>query len=83
MCRRLSSSGANVYALSRSVEPLKSLKAECPTITVVPVDLSKWNETRTVLNALLEGKTIDGLVNNAGIAVIKPFDELTEKDFDE
>jgi len=83
LCRRLSSYGANVYALSRSVEPLKALKAECPTITVVPVDLSKWNETRTVLHSLLDGKVIDGLVNNAGIAVIKPCDELTEKDFDE
>lgn len=83
MCKRLSAYGANVYALSRSVEPLKALKAECPNINVVPVDLSKWNETRTVLNSILEGKIIDGLVNNAGVAATKPFSQLTEKDFDE
>lgn len=83
LCRRLSSHGANVYALSRSVEPLKALKSECPNINIVPVDLSKWDETRTVLKTLLSGKIIDGLVNNAGIAIVKPIDQLTEKDYDE
>lgn len=65
------------------MEPLKALKAECPNIITVPVDLGKWDETRTVLKQLLENQTIDGLVNNAGIAIIKPFEQLSEKDFDE
>lgn len=38
-----------------------------------------WNETKT---ALANIGPLDGLVNNAGIAVIKPFSEITEEDFD-
>lgn len=79
----MSEIGANVYAISRSVEPLQALKNECPNINVVAIDLSKWDETRSALTKLLKDKTIDGLVNNAGLAICKPFGELTEKDFDE
>lgn len=49
---------------------------------MVSVDLSKWNETRNALADFLRDKTIDGLVNNAGIAICKPFAELSEQDFD-
>lgn len=75
-------SGAKVYAFSRSKGPLDELKTECPNISVSTVDLSNWNQTIEALK-ILDGITIDGLVNNAGIATIKPFLELTEKDFDE
>lgn len=74
--------GAKVYAFSRSKGPLDELKAECPHINVVTVDLSNWNQTVEALK-ILDGIEIDGLVNNAGVATIKPFLELTEKDFDE
>lgn len=82
LCKRLYQSGANVYAFSRSKGPLDELKTECPDINVVTVDLSNWNQTIEALK-ILDGITIDGLVNNAGVATIKPFLELTEKDFDE
>lgn len=72
--------GAKVIAVSRSPGPLEALKKECPSIEIVQVDLSDWAATRTALEKI---DRLDGLVNNAGIAIIKAYDELTEKDFDE
>ncbi|XP_050078419.1 L-xylulose reductase [Anopheles maculipalpis] len=79
LCRTLDHLGAKVIAVSRSPGPLEELKVECPRIETIQVDLSDWERTKTALNPL--GK-VDGLVNNAGVAVIKPFLELTEDDFD-
>lgn len=79
---RLYEYGANIYAFSRSNGPLEELKSQCPNIKTITIDLGKWNETIEALK-ILDGIEIDGLVNNAGIAVIKPFLETTEKDFDE
>lgn len=44
------------------------------------LDLSDWNKTRETLQKL--DVQLDGLVNNAGIAIIKPFSEMTEDDYD-
>lgn len=82
LCKRLYENGATVYAFSRSKGPLDELKSQCPDITVVTIDLSNWNQTIQALK-ILDGVEVDGLVNNAGVAIIKPFLELTEKDFDE
>lgn len=71
---------ANVIAVSKSIGPLNELKSECPNLKIISVDLSNWTLTREALKSL---GPIDGLVNNAGIAIIKPFEELTEQDFDE
>ncbi|XP_052869161.1 L-xylulose reductase [Anopheles cruzii] len=79
LCRTLDQIGAKVIAVSRSPAPLEQLKKDCPAIETKQVDLSDWSATRTVLGGL--GK-VDGLVNNAGVAIIKPFFELTEQDFD-
>lgn len=75
--------GATVYAISRSPAPLNELKTVCPNVNIVSIDLGNWNETRSTLKTFLNGVKIDGLVNNAGIAIIKPFEELNEQDFDE
>lgn len=75
--------GATIYAISRSPAPLEELKTICPKIETASIDLGDWNETRSVLATFLKDAKIDGLVNNAGIAIIKPFEELTEQDFDE
>lgn len=82
LCKRLYQHGAKIYAFSRSKGPLDELKNECPDVNVCTVDLGNWNETVEALK-VLDGIEIDGLVNNAGVAIIKPFLELTEKDFDE
>lgn len=71
--------GTKVIAVSRTQGPLDTLASECPGIETVTVDLSKWTETRAALKHVTY---LDGLVNVAGIAIIKPFPEMTESDFD-
>jgi L-xylulose reductase len=74
---------AIVVGISRSSEPLNELKSHLnsPNFTAIQLDLADWNKTREVLSAL--DIKLDGIVNNAGIAIIKPFDQLTENDFDQ
>lgn len=83
LCERLDALGATVYAISRSVQPLNDLKLTNPNINIISLDLSDWKTSRTQLEKEFLGIKIDGLVNNAGIAICKPVSELTEKDFDE
>lgn len=60
------------------MEDLKSY----PNVVTVSLDLSKWSEARKVLTEVFENVEVDGLVNNAGITICKPFEELTEEDYD-
>ena len=75
--------GAIVIGISRSEGPLNEIKAELSgkKFQALQLDLSNWNLTRETLTNL--DVKLDGIVNNAGIAIIKPFDELTEDDFDQ
>ncbi|XP_058449718.1 L-xylulose reductase [Malaya genurostris] len=79
LCKTLVNMNAQVIAVSRSLGPLEALKSECPSIEIIQVDLSDWNATTEALKAI---DRVDGLVNNAGIAIIKPYEELTEQEFD-
>ncbi|XP_058817948.1 L-xylulose reductase [Topomyia yanbarensis] len=79
LCKTLVKMGAQVVAVSRSPGPLEALKEECSTIEIIQVDLSDWNATTAALKNI---DRVDGLVNNAGIAIIKPYEELSEQDFD-
>lgn len=74
--------GANVIGVSRSAGPLNEIKEELKgkNFTAIQLDLSDWAKTRETLGGL--NVKLDGIVNNAGIAIIKPFEELTEEDFD-
>lgn len=83
LCERMDALGATVYAISRSLEPLNDLKSKNPNIIIISLDLSDWKTSRTKLENEFNGIKIDGLVNNAGIAICKPVSELSEKDFDE
>lgn len=65
--------------MSRSIGPLEELKTACPGIQTVSIDLTNWSGTREALKSI---QSLDGLVNNAGMAIIKPFSEMTEEDFD-
>lgn len=75
--------GANVIGVSRSSGPLNEIKEELKgkSFQAVQLDLSDWNKTRETLGKL--DVKLDGIVNNAGIAIIKPFHELTEDDYDQ
>lgn len=48
--------------------------------TPIELDLSNWTKTREILGNI--DVKLDGIVNNAGMAIIKPFEELTEDDYD-
>uniref|UniRef100_A0A0K8TTU2 Putative diacetyl reductase/l-xylulose reductase n=1 Tax=Tabanus bromius TaxID=304241 RepID=A0A0K8TTU2_TABBR len=80
ICKRLYGLGAKVIAVSRRLETLQELQKECSGLQIIAVDLSNWTATRESLQNV---GPLDGLVNNAGVAIIKPFIEITEKDFDD
>ena len=72
--------GANVIALARSTTQLEELRKELANLQTIQVDLKDWHNTKKALEQVPQ---LDGLVNNAGVAIIKPFEELSEQDFDE
>lgn len=75
--------GANVFGVSRSLGPLNEIKEELKgtSFQAIQLDLADWNKTKEVLGNL--DVKLDGIVNNAGIAIIKPFNELSEDDYDQ
>ncbi|KVV13868.1 SDR family oxidoreductase [Flavobacterium sp. TAB 87] len=69
-----------VLAISRKV-PKQLL--EHPNITCLSVDLANESDLNKVTDFLKSTwKTVDGLVHNAGSIVCKPFEELTQLDFE-
>ncbi|XP_030061043.1 L-xylulose reductase [Microcaecilia unicolor] len=77
--KALRRAGARVVGLSRTKSDLDSLARECPGIEVICVDLADWNATETALQAV---GVVDLLVNNAGVAVLQPFLEITKEAVD-
>merc|ERR1719378_215335 len=71
--------GAKVWGVSRTKANLDSLKEECPGIECVHLDLTDWEATKAALEPL---PVMDGLVNNAAIAVVQPFLDVNPEDFD-
>uniref|UniRef100_A0A914XKL4 L-xylulose reductase n=1 Tax=Plectus sambesii TaxID=2011161 RepID=A0A914XKL4_9BILA len=76
----LAENGAKVVALGRNEDLLQSLKAENSSIEVVKCDVT--GDEKTIRDALAPFQPFDLLVNNAGIAVVKPFLELSPDDID-
>ena len=74
----LAERGAEVIALSRNAEDLKSL-AEETGCAAIACDLADLAATRA---AAEEALPVDLLVNNAGTTVLQPFLESTLEDFD-
>ncbi|KAK9703244.1 hypothetical protein QE152_g29454 [Popillia japonica] len=80
IAKQLALCGAEVIAVSRSVDLLASLLQEIPSIKVIAVDLSNWNGTKEILGNI---GPIDLLVNNAGLAILEPLTEVTEEHVDQ
>ncbi|KAK9299362.1 hypothetical protein QLX08_007602 [Tetragonisca angustula] len=76
---RLSNYGGQVVALSKTKRNLEELHAVDPRIQVVCVDLNDWHATRNAVESVLP---IDLLVNNAGVARLNSFLDVTEQDID-
>nr|XP_018910307.1 PREDICTED: L-xylulose reductase-like [Bemisia tabaci] len=79
LCLKLSKCGAKVIAVSVIQKELDDLVEEVPSVQPICVDLAKWDETKTALEKV---GPVDGLVNNAGIALLSPFFDITEDEFD-
>ncbi|XP_028377365.1 carbonyl reductase [NADPH] 2-like [Phyllostomus discolor] len=77
--KALHASGARVVALSRTRANLVSLLEECPGIETVCVDLGDWEATEQALGGV---GPVDLLVNNAAVAMLQPFLEVTKEAFD-
>lgn len=75
----VSCNAEKVYAVSKTKANLDSLILEEPSIVPVELDISDWNEVRNVISKL--GR-IDGLVNNAGIAILESFFNIKPETFD-
>ena len=58
---------------------LDTLKKETPSIETICVDLADWNATKNELEKL---EPVDGLVNNAGVALLEGFLDVTPEVFD-
>ncbi|XP_070596176.1 L-xylulose reductase [Erythrolamprus reginae] len=76
---RLSEAGAHVVAVSRTQADLESLREECPGIQTLCIDLADWEATEAALSTV---EDIDLLVNNAAVAVLQPFLQVTKEAFD-
>ena len=66
--------------LGYNIFNLVCIPKQSPGIQCVHCDLSDWEDTRRKVEAL--GR-IDLLVNNAAIAIAKPFLDFTSEDFDQ
>lgn len=75
----LRAAGAQVVAVSRTREDLDNLVRECPGIEPVCVDLADWEATERALSNV---GPVDLLVNNAAVALLQPFLEVTKEAFD-
>lgn len=76
--------GAHVLAVARRADRLEELAEDSGgAITAAPVDLRDRDALRAfVANAATRGR-IDVLVNNAGVAYIQPFLDVSEERWDE
>ncbi|ELW68187.1 Carbonyl reductase [NADPH] 2 [Tupaia chinensis] len=77
--KALHGSGARVVAVSRTHADLVSLSTECPGVEAVCVDLGDWEATEQALGGV---GPVDLLVNNAAVALLQPFLEVTKEVFD-
>lgn len=79
LCQEFYKQGAQVYALSKTESNLMLLKAECSSINMLCCDLQNLEDTRKSIEPHLP---FDYLVNNAGVAFMEPFLDVTEQAYD-
>lgn len=68
---RLQALGSVVYAVDKS----KGNHQRLPNIKEIVCDVSNWEEA---YQNMIDIGPVHGLVNNAGVAVIEPFFDVTE-----
>jgi short-subunit dehydrogenase len=82
--RNLAMAGHKVTAIARSEDELNKLKNLYPDlISILPLDLTLSSSLDKIIHYLSDNKiNVDGLINNAGLLINKPFPELTDEDWD-
>lgn len=74
---KLLESGCKVIAVARSTEKLEELKLQASSslLKIISADLTNSNDIQKILECIADTNGIDGLINNAGALVNKPFSE--------
>lgn len=80
---RLASDGHHVIAIARSKDKLELLKSHNPDqITIYSFDLNNESEFSQLVSSIKKLITkVDILINNAGALINKPFENLTDEDW--
>lgn len=81
----LSAAGVRVIATARTVDALHEVAAagRGGEIVAVPADVSRADDVRTLVGRARDAfGSIDVLINNAGIGIYAPVEELKEADWD-
>jgi NAD(P)-dependent dehydrogenase (short-subunit alcohol dehydrogenase family) len=81
----LASKGHRVFAAGRNGEALEKLAREHVTITGVVMDVTSTesvDEAAAKIEEVLQGASLDVLVNNAGFALVGPLEELDMDDWE-
>lgn len=80
LVKQFSKQGHQVLALSRNAKPIADLKLT--NVQAFPFDLNKETDLAKVSGYISKHwEQVDVVINNAGMLVNKPFEELTNRDF--
>lgn len=80
LAKQFAAAGHQVIALSRNSSPLEKINHD--NILAISTDLMNENSLEKAASTILEKfGSVDILINNAGMLVNKPFEELTSEDF--
>lgn len=73
----------NVVAIARSTDQLKQLKSEAsaPNLTLITADVTIAEDLKKIIAEIGDIGMVDGLINNAGMVLNKPFSETTSKEW--
>lgn len=80
LAKQFAAEGHNVLALSRNDEPCKNLQLK--NVTSLSCDLSNQLQIEEAVSFVKNNWThVDVLINNSGLLINKPFQELSSEDF--
>ncbi len=83
LARQLADIGHHVLATARNQQALEKLKLHAPgLIDILAADLTDPATPEMIRQRLSDADTsLDGVVHNAGLLINKPFEKLTDKDW--
>jgi len=82
-CEVIAQAGGRLFINDRDEERLRETVRRYPGSVALPGDVSRAEDVdRVFAEAARHGEPITGLVNNAGVGLVKPVHEVTEEQFD-